>query len=258
MKIIFFGTSAGRPTNNRSMSAIGLQSELDKWSLFDCGDGTSFQITKSNWNLSKLDSIFITHLHADHFLGILSVIFIKNMNLEENCNLTVYAPKGLKEFVQKSLEISKKVIRRYRLKIIEIEDGMYITQRNMNIEVVSMLHSSTPCFGFYIESIKRKIIIAGDNENPEIFKERLNDLDLLIHEATFLEEDYRKDRKKTLHTTAKLLGKVANKYNVKKVIATHINKEYNTLDKITELYDEIALNYKSKLYIANDLNEFEV
>ena len=104
----------------------------------------------------------------------------------------------------------------------------------------------------------KKIIIAGDNEEPEVLKEYLSGLDLLIHEATFKEEHYVRHRKKSMHTIAKHLGEVAHKYDVGNLIATHISARYKTQGDIQELYDEIALSYKSRLYVANDFDEFKL
>lgn len=257
MKIIFFGTSGGIPTKDRNVSAIGLQSSsFDRWSLFDCGDGTTFQIEKSNWDLSKLDSIFITHLHADHFFGILSVIFRKDM-YKQSSDLTIYAPKGAKEFIENSLSITQKKFVKFNLKIVEIKAGDKIEYKDMKIEVISLLHR-IPSYAFFIKSKENQIIIAGDNEKPEILKEYLNGLDLLIHECTFKQEHYIKHRKKSMHTVAKELGEVANRYKLKGLIATHLSARYKTSTDILELYNEIALGYKSTLFIANDFDEFEI
>ena len=256
MKTIFFGTSGGIPTKERNVTAIGLQTSSNSWSLFDCGDGTTLQVEKSKWDLSKLDSIFITHLHADHFFGILSVIYRKDM-YKESCDLTVYAPKGLKEYIEYSLEFTKKRFMKFNLKMVEIANGSKIELRDMKIEVLPMRHRIT-CYGYYIEAMDKRLIIAGDNEEPEILKDYLTDLDLLIHECTFKEEHYVKHRKKSMHTTAKLLGEVAHKYGVKSLVATHLSARYKSKEDVRGLYDELALSYKSKLSIASDFDEFEV
>ncbi|NEW61500.1 MBL fold metallo-hydrolase [Sulfurovum sp. bin170] len=256
MKIIFFGTSGGIPTRDRNVTSIGLKTKMDRWSMFDCGDGTTFQVERSSWDLSKLDSIFITHLHADHFFGVLSVLFRKDM-YRESCDLTLYAPKGVKEFINNSLEITKKIFGKYSLKIVEIEEDDEIELRDMKIKVLPMRHR-IPCYGFYVESMGKKIIIAGDNEEPEILKEYLQDLDLLIHEVTFKEEHYVRHRKNSMHTTAKRLGEVADKYGLKSLIVTHLSARYKSKKDVQGLYDEIAFSYKSRLYVANDFDEFEV
>ncbi len=256
MKVIFFGTSGGIPTKDRNVTAIGLKTDSDRWSLFDTGDGTTFQIERSSWDLSKLDSIFITHTHADHFFGILSVIYRKDM-YRQSCDLTVYAPKGVKEFIEYSLNFTKKVFVKFKLTIVEIADGSEIELRDMSIKVLPMRHR-IPCYGYYIEAMNKRLIIAGDNEAPEILKEYLPTLDMLIHECTFMQEHYVKHRKNSMHTTAKKLGEVAHKYGLKSLVATHLSARYKSEDEVRGLYNEIALSYKAKLSIASDFDEFEI
>ncbi len=61
MKLTFLGTSAGKPTKERNVSALGLEFDQDnKWYLFDCGEGTQRQIIHSRLSLAKLSTIFIT------------------------------------------------------------------------------------------------------------------------------------------------------------------------------------------------------
>jgi len=256
MKIIFFGTSGGIPTKERNVTSLGLKRDSGLWSMVDCGDGTTFQVARAGWDLAKLDSVFITHLHADHFFGILSLLFRKDM-IRENCDLTLYAPKGMKQFITDNLKTTQKVFENFKLTMIEVKDGMSLEFNSMNINVLSM-HHRIPCYGYHLETVNKKIIISGDNDNPEIMKKYLHDLDLWIHEATFLEKEYTEKRKNSMHTTAKLLGQVAQKYNVKRVIATHISGRHQDKQGLSEIYNEITSNYKNRLHIANDFNEYEI
>ena len=256
MKIIFLGTSGGISTQTRNVTSIGLQRDSGSWSMIDCGDGTTYQVARANWKLEMLDSIFITHLHADHFFGIVSILFRKDM-MRESCDLTLYAPKGMKKFIQNSLEITQKVFENFHLTIVEIEEGMTIEGKEMKIEVLPM-HHRISCYGYYIEMADKRVIIAGDNDNPEIMKNHLYTLDLWVHEATFLDKEYTDKRKNSLHTTAKLLGEVADKYDVKWLIATHISGRHQDKEGVKEIEDEIRLNYKNRLEIADDFDEFEV
>jgi ribonuclease Z len=102
----------------------------------------------------------------------------------------------------------------------------------------------------------RSLIIAGDNSRPDILGDYLEDLDLLVHECTYTQEDYDNLSIKVMHTTAKDLGEVVQEYRVKNLIASHINPRYNAKStKGVELvYDEIKRAYKGRLFIANDLD----
>ena len=72
MELTFLGTGAGMPSNQRNVTSIALRLLADRgaiW-LFDCGEGTQHQIHESILKLSKLEKIFITHLHGDHIFGL--------------------------------------------------------------------------------------------------------------------------------------------------------------------------------------------
>jgi len=72
MELYFLGTNAGVPTLQRNVTSIGLRMYEERralW-LFDCGEGTQHQVLRSLLKLSKLEKIFITHLHGDHLFGL--------------------------------------------------------------------------------------------------------------------------------------------------------------------------------------------
>lgn len=79
----------------------------------------------------------------------------------------------------------------------------------------------------------------------------------MIHETTFKEKDNSKEMQKYMHTTALNLGYIVNLYSVKNLIATHLSILYSTEEDIVDIYNEIRMNYKSTIYIANDFDEFQ-
>ncbi|MCL7938220.1 MAG: ribonuclease Z [marine benthic group bacterium] len=68
LRVTFLGTSSSRPTVRRNVSALAVQREGDLY-LFDCGEGTQRQMMRFGVGFA-LEQIFITHLHADHYLGL--------------------------------------------------------------------------------------------------------------------------------------------------------------------------------------------
>jgi len=97
IEITFLGTTAAIPTNVRNHPAIHLryQSENEYCYLFDCGEGTQRQILYAGLNFMRIDEIFITHLHADHFAGLFGLL--ESMSLEGRKKpLRIFAPEAEK------------------------------------------------------------------------------------------------------------------------------------------------------------------
>lgn len=92
IEIVFLGTGSGIPTPERNHAAIWLRHEGEAM-LWDCGEGTQRQILKAKLNFMKVNNIFITHWHADHWVGLIGLLL--SMNLEERRKpLYVYGPEA--------------------------------------------------------------------------------------------------------------------------------------------------------------------
>ncbi len=97
IKLTILGSSAALPAYNRNLSAHLL--ELDGQSLlFDCGEGTQFQLRKFKKSFQKINSIFISHTHGDHFFGLPGLISSMQM-LGRNRTLNIYGPRGIEEAI---------------------------------------------------------------------------------------------------------------------------------------------------------------
>jgi len=143
------GTSAGKPTKERNVSALALELDQDnKWYLFDCGEATQHQIMRSRLTIGKLDTIFITHLHGDHYYGLPGLLSTKKLDTSFK-PLNIYGPKGIKKFLECVMDISEEHLG-YSLKIIEFEaEEMFVFER-FSLKVLPLVHS-IESFAFYIK-----------------------------------------------------------------------------------------------------------
>ena len=99
--IIMLGTTAQFPTKYRNHSSFFLRFKTFK-ALFDCGEGTQRQMRIAKLSPHNIDSIFISHWHGDHTLGLGGVI--QSMNATQRTNpLTIYGPDGTKQRVKNIL-----------------------------------------------------------------------------------------------------------------------------------------------------------
>jgi ribonuclease Z len=307
VQLTFLGTSAGKPTKERNVSAMGLELEQDdKWYLFDCGEATQHQLLRSRLSSGKLTTIFITHLHGDHYFGLPGLLSSKKLDTAFR-PLTIYGPKGIKGFLECVLDVSIDNLG-YELKIIEfVAEESFIFDKFL-LKVLPLEHS-IESFAFFIKEnditnkinekklrsigmepsalygelqrgnsvifkgkeLKpedfilepmpgRSLIIAGDNCSPDILGKYLDDIDLLVHECTYTQEDYDRLQVKVLHTTAKELGTVVQKRNVKNLIASHINPRYskNSTMGAEVIYNEIKDHYEGRLFIAEDFDVYRL
>ncbi|HKP86312.1 MAG TPA: ribonuclease Z [Blastocatellia bacterium] len=98
MRVIPLGTSSGKPTLKRNVSALAIAREAE-WLLFDCGEGTQMQVARAGLNPNRLAAIFITHLHGDHFNGLAGLLSTMGMDRRTR-GLTLVGPPGVSEYLE--------------------------------------------------------------------------------------------------------------------------------------------------------------
>jgi len=117
MKVVPLGTSSGKPTLKRSVSALAVAREAE-WLLFDCGEGTQTQVARAGLSPSRLAGIFITHLHGDHFNGVAGLL--STMGLDRRTrDLTLAGPVGIREYLD-VLERLRVIFITYPLQLREL------------------------------------------------------------------------------------------------------------------------------------------
>jgi ribonuclease Z len=92
-EIIPLGTSSATPTRYRSLSATALL-RAGRILLFDCGEGTQFRLMDADLNRMRIDAVFISHLHGDHFFGLPGLLTSLSLHHRSEA-LTIVGPEGL-------------------------------------------------------------------------------------------------------------------------------------------------------------------
>jgi len=103
MKLIFLGTSAAQPTENRGLSCICIEREGEIL-MFDAGEAAQISYLKSGLGWNKKMKIFVTHLHGDHCIGLLGLLQTMTMQHRTE-SLEIYGPPGIEEFISANIKI---------------------------------------------------------------------------------------------------------------------------------------------------------
>lgn len=118
-QVTILGTSSALPTADRYLSAQ-LLTFRDKNYLIDCGEGTQIQLRRFKHSFQRISKIFISHLHADHFLGLPGLLSSMSLLGREN-ELQIFGPKGLKEFIDTTFKVSETWLN-FPVRFIETQD----------------------------------------------------------------------------------------------------------------------------------------
>ena len=103
--LTILGCHSATPRVNAHPSAQLLNIKNHQF-LIDCGEGTQVQMRKYKISFAKVKHIFISHLHGDHYFGLIGLISTFGL-LNREKELHIYGPEGLKKIIQLQLEVSK-------------------------------------------------------------------------------------------------------------------------------------------------------
>ncbi len=104
LKLTILGCYAATPRTftNPTSQVLDINNRLF---LIDCGEGTQVQLRKNKVKFSRINHIFISHLHGDHFFGLVGLISTFSL-LNRTTDLHIYGPKGIKEIIKLQLSLS--------------------------------------------------------------------------------------------------------------------------------------------------------
>jgi ribonuclease Z len=264
LSVFFAGTGGSIPTARRGLPALLVRRGGDRI-LFDCGEGTQRQLV-SSVGLTDLDEVFITHFHADHWLGLPGLLKTFDLRARDR-PLAIFGPRGLEELVTLGLRAAGRV--RYGLELVELEPGEVLERDGYRIAPVPVSHRGVafayvlyederpgafdpetatrlglaegPEFGQVQrgETIRgvtpdqvmgpsrpgRKLVISGDTKPTDALRVAAHGADLLIHEATFAEEEAER-AEQTSHSTAAQAAAVARDAEVGMLALVHLSTRY--------------------------------
>ena len=267
---MFLGTAGSMPTSQRAPTSSLLRRGGEKL-LFDCGEGTQRQLLRSTIGLAELREVFISHYHADHYLGLpgmLKTFALRGRELP----ITIYGPPGLRALFTALGRIFGKLT--YPYELVELGPGDVLARGEYELAAFEVRHGVS-AIGYGLTEAPRpgrfdvaaaealgvpsgpqrgalqrgeavtlaggrvvapaevlgpprpgrKVVLAGDTAPAPTVVEAARGADLLVHEATFCEEE-RERAEETSHSTAGDAAQVALAAEVSLLALTHLSPRY--------------------------------
>lgn len=277
MRVVFLGTSASRPTVGRNVSAVALHREGETL-LFDCGEGTQRQMMRYGTGFA-LHDIFFTHMHADHFLGVIGLL--RTMALQGRTEeMRLWCPVATGEILRGAVNLGVERLP-FEVTVCELEPMRPIPRDGYDIVPYRSQHGTRalgyavvehqrlgrfhperarelgvpegPLFGRLHrgDTIEvdgrtitaadvvgpprsgRRVVYTGDTRPCRATVDIAHSADLLIHDATFGEEEAER-AVTTNHSTAREAANVARQAGVARLALTHISARYSEDPRMLE------------------------
>jgi ribonuclease Z len=291
IKLTILGCHSASPRQNAFPTSQFLEIK-ERSFLIDCGEGTQTLLRKHKVQFAKIKHIFISHLHGDHFYGLIGLVSTFGLHGREN-DLHIYGPKGIKEVITLQIKLAKSWTK-YKLYFHELnskESELIFDDKNVEVYTIPLDHRIyTNGFLFKEKKGERKLNMDAIQQNSEIeicdyhhlkkgkdfvsedgkttiqnkkltfdaptplsyafcsdtaYKPSIipliKNVDLLYHEATFL-EDKKELTEKTKHSTAKEAASIALRAEVKHLILGHYSSRYDDLNNFKEEAQTIFKN----------------
>jgi ribonuclease Z len=270
LDVLFLGTSGSMPTAQRAPTALLVRRGGERL-LFDCAEGTQRQLLRSGVGLIELREIFLTHYHADHFLGLPGMM--KTFALRgRDVPLDIYGPPGLQNLFTVLRRIFGKLT--YPVNLNELRTGDVLERGDYNLVAFPVAHGVSSLGYALVEHPRpgrfdvdeadvlgipagpergalqrgdsvtlpdgrtitpdavlgparpgRKLVISGDTMPAASVLEISHAADLLVHEATFGDDEEERARE-TMHSTASDAAEIARAAEVKMLALTHLSNRY--------------------------------
>ncbi|MEO7976538.1 ribonuclease Z [Flavobacterium sp.] len=193
MKLTILGCYAATPRTITNPTSQVLEIK-NRMFLIDCGEGTQVQLRKNKIKFSKINHIFISHLHGDHFFGLIGTISTFAL-LGRTTDLHIYGPKGVKEIITLQLRLSNSWTT-YGLFFHELESNqseVIFEDNRVVVKTIPLKHRVyTNGFLFQEKPGERKLNVEAVREyniHKAYFQKIKNGGDITLDDGTIIEND---------------------------------------------------------------------
>ena len=194
-EITILGSSSATPIYNRNPSSQ-LLNVNDRLFLIDCGEATQQQMLRFGIKAQKIEHIFISHLHGDHYLGLVGLLSSLHLNGRIK-PLHIYAPAELLEILNVQFKYSETELR-YSIEFHPThteKSELIFENQDVSVETIVLSHR-IPCTGFKFTGKKRL---------PKIIKEKVDELQISVDHIKLIKKGFDfTDKQGKIHTADEL------------------------------------------------------
>jgi ribonuclease BN (tRNA processing enzyme) len=205
--------------------------------LVDCGASSLIAMRKFGIDPNRIHTIFVSHLHGDHFGGLPFLLLDAQLYSRRSGPLTLVGPPGLRDRLTLAMEVffpgSAKTERKFATEIHEIGAGESLPINGVTVTAYRVEHAcGAPPFALRLSCEGKVLAYTGDTEWTESLVDAGRDADLLIAEALFFE------RKVKHHLDYATLKANLGRIGAKRVILTHMGPDM--LGRLAQVPEEVA------------------
>jgi ribonuclease BN (tRNA processing enzyme) len=237
MQIQFIGSGDAFGSAGRFNTCFHVKGERTNF-LIDCGASSLVALKANQVVLNEIETILITHFHADHFGGVPFFILDAQLISKRTQPLTIAGPQGMHERFERIMETSfpgsSKTKQRFDLSIVELQPHETTTLGELHITPFLAKHGDPvgSSFAYRIEAEGRTIAYTGDTEWTDELVETGRNADLLIAEAYFY------DKKVKNHLDLATLMEYLPSIDPKRLVLTHMSEDM--LSRLPDIPYEVA------------------
>lgn len=209
-----------------------------------------------------IDSVIkTTELYLPYKLDYIDVKTLGNKELEQfkvsSIKLSHRVPSYAYIF---ELNITNNKLKTKLLKQAEIPPAPYWGEIQKGNDIIIKDKTYSAADYLEIETLTKKAIICGDNDNPELLIKEVQDTDVIVHESTYTHKMLLKVGSSPMHCSAKRIAKFSQSIRLRNLVLTHFSPRYisQEADKnsISQIKNEAKKHYKGNLFLANDFDSF--
>jgi ribonuclease Z len=166
-KLKILGNNSAIPAHDRNQSSQILQLD-SQYVLIDCGEGTQIQLSKQGVRLGRIKTILISHLHGDHYFGLIGLISTMHL-FHRKHKLTIFSPPELEKILELQLQASETDLS-FPLEFVPLDhEGVKQIHQEEQFSIKAFpLEHGIKCFGFLIEENPKQWRINKEKLPPDI------------------------------------------------------------------------------------------